>query len=266
MILQKRWFILVLAAGALCALAVGFVVAQLSPDGKSATARVVPPRRIVGDPNKKTLDGRQVSEYGTLEYPNAAGHPGDPEEAVKDFKKFYAALDAFRVKHGRFPTHAEFRDTSKPLVEGHNLTEADRRNPDWKYSESPGALLGMKPGSTDYAVPFLSRRPDGTPKPAFPAAGELDVWMFSNLTAKSNAVIYQDSSKDVLYSGEYVVLFSDGSIRKFKHKETFFVECSWLPGPPLSFPGMTGYTKVAFDFEHSPYAKASRVFRVSYEE
>ncbi len=78
------------------------------------------------------------------------------------------------------------------------------------------------------------------PKPAFPRKGELDVWLSSNLTARSNVRLYPDGRQDRHYSGVYVVLFSDGSIKQFKHEDLFYVENSDLPGPSIAFPGMTG--------------------------
>lgn len=90
--------------------------------------------------------------------------------------------------------------------------------------------------------------------------------MYSDLAVRSNTIVYPDKSQDVLYSGVYVVLYSDGSIREFSHKETFYVEVAGLPMKRLAFPGMAGYSKIAYDWEHSPMGTPSRMMRISYEK
>lgn len=226
-----------------------------------------PVRRIKGDPNAKTMDGRPIPEQGALVYPNTEGHPGDPEEAVKDFKRIYLAIDAFRKLHKRLPTKAELRERSKLLVDGAPLTEQDFHNPDYPFSEHPSALRGESMGWSDYAMQISVRRPDGSAMEAFPTPGKLDIWMYSDLTARFNAKVYQDGSQDAHFSGVFVVLFSDGSIRQFKHKETFFVKCAdGIPGPQHSFPGTSFHLGIAYDWEHSPLATPNEVYRVSYAE
>lgn len=73
-----------------------------------------------------------------------------------------------------------------------------------------------------------------------------------------------DGAHEVRFAGVYVVLFSDGSIKRFSHKQLFFVDDVNLPGDSLAFPGMTGYTKVAYTWEEL-YKRASRT-RVTYDE
>lgn len=212
----------------------------------------------------KTFDGRQLAPEGTLEFPNTVGHKGDPLEAVKDFKRIYAALIAFRKVHSRLPNLGELLDVSKPLVKGVQLSREDLQNPDWQYSEDPMALAGKKQPSCPYAINFAAKRPDGTPKPAFPRKGELDVWLFSNLTARSNTRLYPDGTRERHYSGVHVVLFSDGSIRQFKHEDLFYVENSDLPGPSIAYPGMTGYKGKKWAFAEARWNKPSAKLRVTY--
>lgn len=204
---------------------------------------------------------------GTPEFPTSENHVGNPYEAVKDFEKIYKVLDAYRRKYHRLPKSSEFFDLSKPLVDGLKLEEEDLRNPDYVFSERAAASKGRGPGRTDYGLCFPVVRPDGTPRAPFPGSGELDIWMYSDLTAKSNLRDFEDLSKHARYSGVYVVLFSNGSIRKFKHKETVYVRCAdGVPGPLHSFPGATGHLGIAYYWEHSPLATENEVFRVTYAD
>jgi hypothetical protein len=252
-----RSFLVLLALGGVGALTAGVLTGR----GASPAKQPAP-----GHNPRRTLDGRTVSEKGTLEYPNSVGHPGDPEEAVKDFKRIYAAMDAYRKKHGKLPPGLN-ELAELPASDPSHLTREDLQNPDWQYSEDPGALAGWERPLCDYAQRFLmKKRPDGTPLPAFPADGERDVWVKSDLAARSGTVLYPDGSADKRFSGAFVVLFSDGSIGKFKHREVFFIENAILPGPILGFPGETGYTKKLYDFADSPANKPWKNLRVSYED
>ena len=245
-----RNFIVLLVVGGACVFVAGVL-----------TARSKSPGPAPGHDPRKTLDGRTVSEKGTLEYPNSVGHPGDPEEAVKDFKRIYSAMDDYRKRNDKCP------DCLEDLMKAGQLADEDLQNPDWNYAEQPDALAGKTEPACVYAQNFMANRPDGTPKPAFPKKGELDVWVFSDLTARRGTVLYPDGSRDMHYSGVFVVLFSDGSIRKFKHKEVFMVDEVNFPGArSIAFPGMTGYKGERLPFAEDRSNKPWKKLRVTYEE
>jgi hypothetical protein len=174
-------------------------------------------------------------------------------------------MDSYRNKYGKLPVVLNELLALPPSDPSH-LTKEDLQNPDWQYAEKPDALAGKEQPVCPYAQNFVVNRPDGTPKPAFPEKGERDVWLYSDLAARSGTVRYPDGSVDRHFSGVYVVLFSDGTIGKFKHKQTYFVVHAKLPGPTMGFPGMTGYTKKLYDFADSPANKPWKNLRVTYED
>jgi hypothetical protein len=180
---------------------------------------------------------------------------------VKDFRRIYAAMDAYRKRHKGFPRSLQ------DLVKRGQLTKEDLQNPDWKYAEDPDALAGKEQPACVYAQNFLVKRPDKTPKPAFPKKGELDVWLYSNLTAMRGTVLYPDWSEDRHFSGVFVVLFSDGTIGRFKHKEVFTVDNLNYPrATSMAFPGMTGYKGERVPFAAYRANKPWKNLRVTYEE
>jgi hypothetical protein len=122
-------------------------------------------------------------------------HKLDPENAEVDFKRLYEAIDAYRHAHNRLPTHKELMDTSRPLVEGFHLTDEDMNNPDEPY------LLkeNNKELSFDYVIQLELPRPDGTSKPAFPADGERDVWLYT-LAYTTETKVEEPGSKRKIHS------------------------------------------------------------------
>jgi hypothetical protein len=258
MVVRARW--LIVGAGALlAAVAINAYIQREPPPPK----HYVGMRYIVGDPNLKTIDGRPIPPQGAYTFPHTIGHRGDPNEAVKDFKRLYAAIDEYRRRHDRLPTMAVLKDRKSAFNVENGLTEDDYRNPDYKFSEHSWPD-GRVANISDYAINFGSLRPNGEQKPVYTKEGELDVWAYSNLTAKSNAIEYQDGSRDHHFAGEYVVLFSDGSIKQFKHRETLYVESSWLPGPMLAFPGQTGYERIVWTWDKQPIFQSNPMVRVTY--
>lgn len=144
---------------------------------------------------------------------NAAGrdHLGDPENAVADFRRIYAAMDGFRRANRRLPTLAELFDVSKPLAPGVQLTADDLMAPDAKYAD--GFVEGQK-NLSSYMYAYMQPRPNGQAKPAFPAPGERDVWLVSTDYTRRNQIVYPDRHQDLDFRGTYVVLWSDGKIEQ----------------------------------------------------
>jgi len=134
--------------------------------------------------------------------------PGDPQTAVRSFKRLYKAMIAFRNLHGRLPTGRV--ELSKPIAPGIQLTDNDFTNPDAKtaaYAAS-NPLGDVEPS---YMSRYLHRRPNGEKKPAFPGKGERDLWFVSNHYMRM-VVLNVGDHKSVTYYGKLVGLFSDGEI------------------------------------------------------
>lgn len=239
--MSVRPFVGLLVGGSLLALAAGVLIGR----GKSQAA-VTTSHSHEGPTTATALGVRKAV---------------DPTGIERDFERLYRALNAYRRVHRALPTPETFLDTSKPLVEGTQLSPEDFTVPDWSASER-GSNWAKAP-SCMYALHFASARPDGTMKPAFPAQAERDVWLSSDLSAMTGAIDRPDGSQEMHLSGVYVVLFSDGSIERFSHRELFFVDDVTIPGDSLAFPGMTGYTKVAYTFEE--LLKRSPRLRVTFE-
>ena len=160
---------------------------------------------------KYVFMGREIPEGGLVVHPQGVGHPGDPENAVKAFRKIYAAMDAFRRINNRLPEPEEMMDFSKPLAPGHQLTREDFNTPDWPYSDR----YLQKDRNPNYQFTYYTARPDGTPRPAFPAKGEKDIWFRCDDYTRSNQIVQRDHTKDSFFpTGVFVVLWSDGSIEK----------------------------------------------------
>ena len=145
---------------------------------------------------KYTFMGREIPEAGLVVNPQGAGHPGDPENAVKDFRRIYAAMDAFRHIHNRLPELKEITDFSKPLAPGFQLTKDDFNSPDRIYSDG----YSPRDKTLEYQFTYVQKRPDGTPRPAFPANGEKDVWMVSDGYVRSNQIVDAGSHQRLLLS------------------------------------------------------------------
>ncbi|MDX2066024.1 MAG: hypothetical protein SFX74_09805 [Fimbriimonadaceae bacterium] len=180
----------------------------------------------------------QIPPGGKIKNPRGK-NPGNPENAVSDFKRVYPAMVAFRKLHGRLPSLRELLDFERPLAPGHHLREEDFVAADYQYSDRylPEAE------NHSYMFAYANERPDGTPKPAFPKPGERDVWLVSDDYTRLNVVTYPDERSARDYRGVYVVLWSDGKIEKIRNADTLHspTDGGWL----LAFPGETGVSKHA---------------------
>ena len=183
----------------------------------------------------KWNDGRVIPPEGLVFNPRAR-IPFDPGEVVKDFTRIYAAMDGFRKIHRRLPTPAELLDFSKEIVPGVRLGLADFQTPD---AVNANFYADTSPGRKDYGIAFPNHRPDGAPRPAFPGAGERDVWLASSACARRDQHIFQDGHSETTYFGFHLVLWSDGVIERVPQQSTVWFN-SHDGGLQMEFPGQAG--------------------------
>jgi hypothetical protein len=213
----------------------------------------------------KTLDGRDVVAGGTVLNPQGIDNPGNPEHAVEDFRRIYRYLDGFRKEAGRLPTAEEFLER-RVLKDGFQLEVSDLENPDWTSADGLDAINRVGRGCHS-KLSFGTPRPDGTPKPAFPNVGERDLWMLSELTARSNTVMYPGGKQKSRFTGYFVGLFSDGSIETFKHREMLFVRRPGEPGKEyLTVPGVARLPDKVIRWPDHPAYKPRDNYEVTFED
>ena len=204
---------------------------------------------------KYTFLKREIPLGGLIVFPQGFGHLGDPENAVKDFRRIYAAMDAFRRIHNRLPTIKEVTDFSKPVAPGHQLTRDDFMTPDRIYSDTylPTAQ------NLDYAFAYMTSRPDGAERPAFPAAGEKDVWFVCDDYIRSNQIVQRDHTRDSYCpTGDYIILWSDGTVEKVPYLKAVMhhnVNDPNLRGQVVGFAGQAGLPKKNVTTLASDYTK-----------
>jgi hypothetical protein len=236
--------------------------------GTTSKSQAVAPPPDIESPlvrREKTVDGRDVVEGGTLQNPQGVDNPGDPQHAIEDFKRIYLYLDGYRKEVGRLPTADEFLER-RALKNGLQLTEDDLKNPDWTIADGMDAIQRID-RKCHYTVSFDSPRPDGTPKPAFPKDGERDLWMLSQLTARSNTILYPGGRQKSHFTGYFVSLFSDGSIEMFRHKEMLFVARPGEPRMPyLTTPGVAGLPEKVTPWPDHVAFRPRENYEVSFEE
>lgn len=162
---------------------------------------------------------------------------GNPEYAVEDLRKVYAALDAFRKKHGRLPQLREILDWDGKHPGPGKLTKEDWTTPDMSLASSNNS-----PNDSAIEFNFRARRPDGSEKPAFPKAGEKDVWASSDVYVRIRQTVYRDRPETLSPVGTYVVLWSDGTIEKIPAtSKLVYRESDRVYGH--AFPGQAGLPK-----------------------
>ena len=191
-------------------------------------------RRAPAEP--KLWDGKPIPKGGFWTDPQGR-NLGDPANAERDLRKMYKALVAFRARAGRLPTMKEFFDSG--WVASHlGLTHDDLNNPDYKYSD------GYRPSknASTYGFAFLARRPDGTPKPSFPAPGERDVWVGCDDYLRNNQFVRDDASSREDLRGFALVLWSDGRIERIRNADRVMVQDS-ARSSSFTEPGQAGTPK-----------------------
>ena len=201
-----------------------------------------------------TYKGQGIPDGGRLKYPQAA-NPGDPMNAVKDFKRMYWALNEYRKRHKKLPSPMELQDTSKELLPGVKLVPEDFENPDNVYRESEAEQEKLPPPYTlsfgslprpDIGSPALSNPPiDGWDRPVFSTKGEKYPWAHTTIYARSNARIFRNGRTTYHHTGFHIVLWSDGSIEKIPESKILLQplsESSWR----TFYPGDARVGKDAF--------------------
>ena len=183
---------------------------------------------------------RQIPLEGLVVNPRGV-NLGNPENAVKDLRRIGQAMLAYRSEHGALPPLAVLLNTSKPISSTVWLTDDDFKNPDSAYSDS---FDPEDQGLSRYGFAFLAPRPDGRPKPAYPKAGERDVWLVCNDYYRSNTRVAYDRRGTLDIRGVYVVLWSDGNVEKIPAAKTLFTK-SGSRSMTMGFPGEAGMPKVA---------------------
>lgn len=178
-------------------------------------------------------EGHKIPSGGLILHPRGS-NPGDPQNAITRFRKIYAAMTAYRNQNRKLPTISELLDFSHPLG-GIQLSESDFNPPDMRYAD--GYIEGQKNPSS-FMFSYIQPRPDGSPKPAFPKRGERDVWLVSTDYVRSNQVVYADRHSKMRFSGEYVVLWSDGKIDEVPVTDSLYRGTG--KESTLSFRGETG--------------------------
>src|SRR4051794_20202019 len=108
-------------------------VARLLPIAVLGIAAGMAIRWSVTRPAARSLgirapDGRAIPPEGLVV--SEGSDRGDVQNAVRDFKRLYAAIVAYRKKYAELPSVNQLFDLSKPLVEGFQLTPEDLNNPD----------------------------------------------------------------------------------------------------------------------------------------
>jgi hypothetical protein len=209
-------------------------------------------------PTKRTSyeDGRAIPVGGLVVDPQSVGHPGDPANAERDFRRLYQAMTRFRAVEKRLPTPRELMDTSRPIVPGLQLTKEDLNNPDERYAEGPDGRRGLN-RTFDYVLAYVRPREDGAPKPAFLKSGERDVWLECRLYERRNQVALQFGPDRLHFAGIVVALFSDGSIERIPQSKQLTLARGNVR--PIITPGQAGIPKAAFPItrhwrEHYPNA------------
>ena len=205
--------------------------------------------------DRPTYQGRDIPKEGLVL--NVAGrtHLGDPQNAVVDFKRIYAAMDGYRRSRGTLPPLQKLLGDPGGL----GLTAEDLSNPDAQYAD---AYVSGQKNLSSYMFAYLQPRPDGKPKPAFPAAGEKDAWLVSTDYVRRNQTVYQDQHQDLDFKGAYVVLWSDGTVEKVPILKGLYAKAD--VGSVLDFKGQAGLPDDSKGLKDI-YKEASPRHRITYD-
>ncbi|MDX1932583.1 MAG: hypothetical protein SFU56_08265 [Capsulimonadales bacterium] len=174
--------------------------------------------------------GQPVPDNGLVVNPRGK-NLGDPANAERDFRKIHMAMVAFRAKYGRLPSLDELLNFKTPLVGNLRLSEDDFKTPDFEFGDRfvPGA------NNLHYGFTYVTPRPNGQPRPAFPATGERDVWMVCGDYLRDNQVVFRDGHSEFDPQGVEVVLWSDGTIERVPYKERIMYSESGSAGGPFVY-------------------------------
>lgn len=177
-------------------------------------------------------DGRLVPPWGLAVNPN----PVKEEHIVDVTKKLHVlhqGILAFREKTGRLPT-APRELIGIKLANGTTIGESHLKSP--YYAMSDRAVEGNE--DYGYSFELLANRPDGSKKPVRPKPGEKDAWVTTGEFTRKNAILYPNWTSKRSPGGEFLVLWSDGTVERIPYEKLCWVEV----GRSLEahFPGQTG--------------------------
>lgn len=158
-------------------------------------------------PERTEEYGRHIPRSGLVLNPEGRSNPGEPLEAERDLKEVYRGLVAYIERNGKFPMPGELAGSDeKPGLLARDLFKL----PDIDFSDYGSS---KEPNAT-YAFAYRAPRFDMTPKPVRPAAGERDVWMYTDAYVRRNTTVFRDGTRTMDPQGAYVVLWSDGQIER----------------------------------------------------
>ena len=181
-----------------------------------------------------TYEGRLIPAAGLSVTPDSKDN-GDVNKAIKDLKGLYAAIDQYRRVHKELPRALIARGQKSFL----GAVEVDKElltNPDSALFDTKREALHC------YVEAFRTNRPNGKARPAFPAKGERDVWISTDIYTRRNQVVLQSGVQKFHLKGVFVVLFSDGKIEKIPFGDAILSpkgKSEWV----WTFPGQTGLPK-----------------------
>jgi hypothetical protein len=159
----------------------------------------------------RAFNGKWIPPWGLTINEKGSRELGNPDNAIQDLTKLYTAFIAYRQEKGKLPEPKDLFDFSRPIAPGIQLKEEDLRTPDAHLAD--GYTKGDQSFS-EYALTYLTPRPNGQPRPAFPKDGERDVWLYCETYARTGTRVYRDHTTKLEPMGYYVVLWSDGVIEK----------------------------------------------------
>lgn len=153
--------------------------------------------------------GRVIPPEGLVENPLGATHPGDVAGGEAVLRRVLQKVLAFRSATGRLPTIPEIcgpKADPRWAISGNDL-----QVPDAQYSDGYDERFASQ---GQVALAFAAPRPDGKPKPAFPAAGERDIWLATDAYVRLNEVVYRGGRSTHNPQGVHLLLWSDGRIER----------------------------------------------------
>jgi len=188
-------------------------------------------------------EGKEVPENGLVLHPAGRDHPGNPDEAVRDFTKIYAAIAAYRSVNSKLPTLRELLDFSKPLTPGHQLQEDDFKTPDHVYADN---YLEKDQSPSHYMLSLYGTRSDGSATSVVSSTSSRDVWLVCTDYTRTNQTVHRDRHSEYEYSGVFVVLWSDGAVEKIRNGDQLVMPTGKTRA--MYFKGQSGIPPTAVTF------------------
>ncbi|PQV62587.1 hypothetical protein B1R32_12825 [Abditibacterium utsteinense] len=176
------------------------------------------------------LPAREIPPGGLIDNDTNGKVPGNPQNAVEDFTKIYAAIETFRGQNnGQYPP--KILDVLKVLNAGLKSTDIEKiktgikasydtfLNPDAKYSDDP--LARRRPNDV-IKYNLYNKRPDGT-LVGNPPSGKKDLLMETSLYVHQNVRTLPGQRSVSNPVGFYVVLWHDGTIQRIAYDQVLYM-------------------------------------------